>query len=390
MAAIVTPFTEDLIEAVKAFNARLHKGGVTMSFYESPIPDWLPKIDGRAIYDEYFLALDDGAVRGAYILKRQPFAVNGNVISIAQYRLPLSEGQFDKRYAPIGVQMYLDALRKEPRMYTVGLGGYDEPFAKLLTSAGWSMWPVPFYFRVLHPARFLRNIVYLRKTPLRRLAMDALAISGLGSLAIPLYQAMKTRHQPRDSSAVAYTLEPSFGRWADEVWEASASGYSLIGVRDADILNILYDQGDPRWVRLKVTDKDRVVGWAVVLNIAMQGHNYFGNMRVGSLIDCLALEGFENKVTCAAMHYLKSHGSDIVVTNLSHRAWRLALEAAGLFEGPSNYIFAASKQVTSLLSPLEENKDKVHMTRGDGGGPQNLLTALQIDESILADASSQA
>jgi hypothetical protein len=75
------------------------------------------------------------------------------------------------------------------------------------------------------------------------------------------------------------------------------------------------------------------------------------------------------------MQYLTRKGADIVVTNLSHRAWRPALESAGFYEGPSNFIFAASKKVSALLQPFEEKKDQVHMTRGDGGGPQNLLAA---------------
>jgi hypothetical protein len=375
MGTVITPYTEDLIEAVKAFNGRLRAAGAALAFPESHIPAWLPKIDGRSIYHEYYLAVEDGAVRGAYILKCQPFFLNGSTMQLAEYRLPLSEGQIDKQYASVAVQMYLDAMRKQPQLYTVGIGGYQEAAAQMLISAGWNTWLVPFYFRVLHPARFLRNIVYLRTTPWRRLAMDALATSGLGALAVHLYQARKTRHRPRDTSAVACHEESGFGSWADDIWQAARGDYAMIAVRDAAILNILYPTSDPRWVRLKVTCEGRIVGWAVVLNIAMQGHNYFGNMRVGSLIDCLALPGTESNVTRAVMRYLKQDRADIVVTNLSHRAWRPALEAAGFYQGPSNFIFAASKKVSSLLQPFEEKKEQVHMTRGDGGGPQNLLAA---------------
>jgi hypothetical protein len=98
-------------------------------------------------------------------------------------------------------------------------------------------------------------------------------------------------------------------------------------------------------------------------------------MQVGSLIDCLALPGMESKVAHAVMQHLRRGGADIVVTNLSHRAWQRALEEAGLQRGPSNFIFAASKPVAALIAPFDENKDLIHMTRGDGGGPQNLLAA---------------
>ncbi len=159
--------------------------------------------------------------------------------------------------------------------------------------------------------------------------------------------------------------------------QSAAADYIMMAVRDSTILNILYPASDPRWIRLKVCFEDRPVGWAVVLNVPMQNHNYFGNMQVGSLIDCLALPGMESKVTLAVMRYLETHRADVVVTNLSHHRWRAALEAVGFYEGPSNFIFAASKKVSALLNPFEENKEKVHMTRGDGGGPQNLLAARQ-------------
>jgi hypothetical protein len=377
MGTVITPYTEDFVEAVKAFNGRLRAGGTALTFPECPIPAWLPKVDGRGIYHEYYLAVEGGAVRGAYILKHQPFYINGTTMQLAEYRLPLSEGQVDKQFASVAVQMYLDAMRKQPQLYTVGIGGYREAAAQMLISAGWNTALVPFYFRVLHPARFLRNIVYLRTTSWRRLAMDALATSGLGTLAVHLYQARKTRRRPRDPSVVAYHAEPCFGPWADDIWQAARGDYTMIALRDADILNLLYPASDARWVRLKVTCQDRIVGWAVVLNVAMQGHNYFGDMRVGSLIDCLALPGMESKVTRGVMRYLKQDQADIVVTNLSHRAWRPALEAAGFYEGPSNFIFAASKKVSALLQPFQEKKEQVHMTRGDGGGPQNLLAARQ-------------
>lgn len=375
MGIVITPYTEEHVEAVKAFNVRLRAGGASLVFPESHIPSWLPRLDGRTIYDEYYLALDDSVVRGAYILKYQPFFVGGELMPLVQYRLPLSEGYIDKQFAPVGVQMYLDAVRKQPNLYTVGLGGYDEPVAQLLIKAGWQTSLVPFYFRVLNPAAFLHNIVYLRSSPLRRIALDAMAASGLGYLAVHAYQALKTRHNARDRSSVEFSEEPAFGPWADDVWQAAHAHCSMVALRDATILNILYPVDEPRWLRLKVTAAGRVVGWVVALCVAMNDHNYFGNMRVGSLVDCLALPGSESKVTTAVMRCMKKHGADIVVTNLSHSAWWPALEAAGCYQGPSNFIFAASKKVCSLLNPFDECKQSVHMTRGDGAGAQNLIAA---------------
>ena len=64
-----------------------------------------------------------------------------------------------------------------------------------------------------------------------------------------------------------------------------------------------------------------------------------------------------------------------MVTNQSHHHWCQAAPAQGLCETTSNYIFAISKPVAAMLEPFEAQKDRVHMTRGDGSGPENLLSA---------------
>ena len=107
----------------------------------------------------------------------------------------------------------------------------------------------------------------------------------------------------------------------------SHTDYSLVAVRDATILNILYPASEPRWHRLKVSFEGRVVGWAVVLCVPMEDHNYFGNMRVGSLIDCMALPGSESKVTTVAMQFLQA-------TRGRHR--RDQPVAPGLAAGPGS------------------------------------------------------
>lgn len=374
----IQKFSAEHSDAVKAFNARLRGAGVLdLQFPESEVPAWLPKIEDREIYHEYYLALEGDAVRGGYIMKYQQFYVSDKLLQLCEYRLPLSEALVDKQFASVGVQMYLDANRKQPRLYTVGIGGFEEPAAQMLTRAGWNLWAVPFFFRVLRPARFLRNIVYLRRTAVRRTVFDALAMSGLGNLAVPAYQAVKTPLAVRDRDFESATVS-EFGPWADEIWQAAHPQYKMIAVRDRSTLNILYPASDPRWIRLRVSVAGSVVGWAAVLNVPMQGHNYFGNMRVGSLIDCLALPGMESKVAHAALEHMRQGGADIAVTNLLHRDWQRALLSAGFMQGPSNFIFAASKPVSALIAPFEENKELVHMTRGDGGGPQNLLAVRDV------------
>ena len=99
MAIEIKPYPEDLVPAVRAFNQRLKAGGVVYQFPERSVPKWLPKIEGRKIFQEYFVAVENGSeVRGTFILKHQEFAFAGNPVSIADYHLPISEGLVNKAY----------------------------------------------------------------------------------------------------------------------------------------------------------------------------------------------------------------------------------------------------------------------------------------------------
>src|SRR3989449_1312615 len=100
MAFTIRRFTDDLIPAVKDLNARLTAGGVPPEFRfpEHPAPEWLPKIGGRQIYQEYFILAEDGVARGGYSLKQQDFSFHGEIRPVALWHLPLSEGIFNKAF----------------------------------------------------------------------------------------------------------------------------------------------------------------------------------------------------------------------------------------------------------------------------------------------------
>ena len=147
----------------------------------SPIPAWLPRSADDRLYQEHFLAVDGDLVRGGYILKHQDFVVAGSVVSIGAFQLPLSEGTYDPAAAGVGVQLLRHALRRQPLLYTLGIGSYAEAAARLLMAARFELVTVPFYFRVINARRFLREIRPLRQTRLRRYAMDLAAMSRTGT-----------------------------------------------------------------------------------------------------------------------------------------------------------------------------------------------------------------
>jgi hypothetical protein len=56
-------------------------------------------------------------------------------------------------------------------------------------------------------------------------------------------------------------------------------------------------------------------------------------MRVGSLVDCLALLGSELDVVATATEYLKGGGVDVILTNQLAQAWCDALTRDGCIRG---------------------------------------------------------
>src|SRR5579871_3764377 len=159
----IEPYTPDHEPAVKEFNQRLAAGGCPFRFPESSRPYWLPPSGNDPIYEEFFLAVESAKVHGGYVLKHQPFDLAGQSLNLGYIGLPLSEGVVDKQYHLVGMQVFEDALAREPLNYCLGMGGIERPLPRFLKATGWTVFAVPFFFLVLRPHSFLRNIVFLRK-----------------------------------------------------------------------------------------------------------------------------------------------------------------------------------------------------------------------------------
>lgn len=367
----IRPYTGEHVSEVAAFNRRLGEKHREYQFPESPVPGWLPRRESIPLYQEFFVALEENAVRGGYILKPQAFALNGDVRMVSGVRMTVSEGVINSRYAMVGVQLLKDALVRQPQLFGLGMGGFHRPIARLLKSLKWRLIACPFFFRVVRPHNFLREIVPLRQNRSRRLAMDALAWSGLGWCGLAALRAVRGLRQPRQAGVTSQVVN-DFGDWADSIWDRAVNNYSLIAVRNGIILNTLYPASKEKFIRLQVLKHGAPIGWAVLLDTQMTNHNYFGNMRVGTVVDCLANPGSEAEVIASATRHLVRRGVDLIVSNQLHRDWCSSFVRAGYLKGPSNFLFAASPSLTAGLDPFDTNIDRVHMTRGDGDGPIHL------------------
>ena len=193
MAIVIQPFTRECEPAVAAFNQRLapQKTPVAFHFPERCVSEWLPPRAGCRIRQDYFLAIDDSAaVRGGYILKTQDFWINGGLEPIGNLQLPLSEGIVDPRYGFVGLQLVLDAVKRQPLLYSLGMGGLDGPYPKLLKGLRWSLFPVPFLFRVVKPAGVFcpRAALAADRPALRRLGASLLAATGTAWLGTRIAQ----------------------------------------------------------------------------------------------------------------------------------------------------------------------------------------------------------
>jgi hypothetical protein len=362
----IEPYTQDLIPNVKAFSSRLKAAGA-QDWYRIPeknTPGWWPRVDGGNIYQEYFLAVENGFVRGFYSLIHRDFSFRGETGPVGYFLYPISEGTVDSKFAWVAPQMLGSALKARPLLLTnPGLSGV---FLEMLKALGWSIEPVPFYFKVNRPARFLREMRSFRSTRVRRLMTDIAAATGLGSLALTTLQTARSKRGRSNSRA---EVVQSFSSWADDLWNDCKGRYGMIALRDSQALNILYPLGSERVLRYRVYQGDNVLGWAVLSVRQMQDDLQFGNMVVGSIVDCLALPENALAVIRTVTRVLEERGVDLIVANHRHASWCTALQEAGFLERPSHRLMGMSVELAKLLPSRGIETSQVYFTRGDGEGP---------------------
>jgi hypothetical protein len=161
-----------------------------------------------------------------------------------------------------------------------------------------------------------------------------------------------------------------FGGWADTLWERCKKRYVAIAVRDAASMNALAPAtGWPPVTRIKVERSGWVIGWALVMNTRMQSDARFGDLHVGSIVDCLADPADAGEVVAAATRLLRQRGVDIIASNQSHPAWVRGFAENGYLVLQDRRLFAASPALQQLLKPFAETAQHLHLTNFDGHGP---------------------
>jgi hypothetical protein len=369
MAVRIAPYTAHWAPAVRAFNARLMERAAAPGFLLDEAPPPPPGTNG-ALTKSRYLAVDEADdVRGGFMLQRQPFWIDGAVHRVANYQAPISEALVDRRYAWLGMRMLKEALQGDPLMFCLGMGGLDRPLPRLLSAMGWTLSTVPFLFRIARARRVFRALPAFR-TGRRRLVADALALTGLASVGVGAHRALARWRTRRSRLRVERVL--TWDAWADDVWEASRPHYAMAAVRNTAGLTALYPLDDPRNIAVRLWDGDAVAGWAVLYETHRAGHPNFGDLRVGTVLDCAARPGSEAAVAATAARVLDARGAELVITNQAHATWNAAFRGSGFVAGPSNYVLALSPALADAVAGAPGGHARIHATRGDADGRVHL------------------
>lgn len=360
MAVEFVPHSEAHREAVAAFNRRLEAALGRPPFL---LPD-SPESRTGLIEARHWVAVDGDEVRGGYLLVTYPCRLNGAEALAANIQSPLAESIADKRYVYLPVLMVKQFVRHNPLCFSVGMGEASNPLPRLLRAAGWSVEAVPFLFRVHRAARFLRLLPALRASWWKRTAAQVIARTGAGALG----RAWLHRRRARWPAGSSVTIESNWGSWADEVWQRFQGELRFAVRRDAAVLGELYPRCEERLRIYHVRSGRASIGWAAALLTRMRGHAHFGDLRVGTILDCAATPDAFFTVAALADEALGDEGADVVITNQTLPRWRQAFHAAGFRPGPSNYHLACSPRLAQALSFSPVAGGLVHVTRGDGDG----------------------
>ena len=366
----IVPYSPAYRDAIDRMNSALSAAGSEWFFPAESRP---ADADERPLWMESFIAVEGDDAFGGYLLKHQRFFAHGRPLHVGDLQLPLSMGQVNGAYAHVSAALLIDVLRRSPVCYALGLGSAESQFGRLLAAAGWRHRPVPFYFNVKSPNLFARNIELPGQNRLQTI-LRILGHARLAGLALRLRRAfMRTKRAPAtQSEAYRVRVVERFDETVDELFAEHSAAYALVGERTARVLNALYPEDDERFVRILVERGGKALGWGLLLDSAMQGHKYFGDLRVGTIADGFAAPEEAEAVVLAADEVLTGRGVDLVVSNQLHPSWCAALEQAGYQPGPSNFFFYSSVELVEALISVGGSEDGVHMNRGDGEGPGNL------------------
>ena len=348
MTLSIVPFTPEFNDAAAAFNDRMRAGKAPTAFV---LPTrGRPIITHGAVTTTQYLAVDEtGAARGGMLCQEYPAWVSGRRERIMNISAPLSEGIINAAYTFAGPSLIKFALKQNPLAFVVGMGSAGNPLPRLLKAMGWHVIEAPFLFRLLRPARAVRQLAPLRTSAARRFAAAAAATTGLATVGATLLH----RASAGTRRAAAALQVEQVSHWTDEashVWELFTPAISLGVERRPEVLRFFYPEdgsGARAWMLRRA---GTAVGWFGLAVTRMQNNQYFGDLSVATLTDVVGDDQAVAAAPLLAARQAYAAGADIILTNQQHRSIAESCAAAGWRRGPSNFLIAARTAAVVLPS----------------------------------------
>jgi hypothetical protein len=355
-------------ESILQFNSRLEKAGVSFAFPVVTSKLMAKDAGVDAPHQAAYVLSDGSAVRGGYILKSEQVFVGEQGAPVGNYQLPLSEGIVDRRYAMVGVQLIKDALGRQPRLYCLGMGSTARPLPRLLSKLGWTVSKVPFLFRIENARNFTREIRWLRKGAGLRFLLDLARNTGTLAGIVGLARLRRRVFGSATPAGVSVVEVADLPEEIDDLFSNVRGDYGLMCDRRAAAMRKKLPTHDTRLLRFVLRRFGKVAGWVVVSISQLSNHTQFGNMKLGCIVDGLAVPADVGLLVGEACRRLEEARCDLLVSNQTHPAWIESLRRQGFFQGPSNFILALSPALEACRSA----GSSAHFNRADGDGPINL------------------
>ena len=166
--------------------------------------------------------------------------------------------------------------------------------------------------------------------------------------------------------------EKGFDDSYDQLWQSVGGQFGACVARDQRYLQGRFGRHPDRYRVLGCRQKDRLLGYCIVKTKQFSNDPRMGNMKIGTIVDCLfdpvapgAFQALLDRVlkVCARE---KVHA---ILCTSSHATVRRLLRANGYFSIPGNLNFACHNRTNVPLQdiPLES----WHLMRGDSDADQN-------------------
>lgn len=196
-----------------------------------------------------------------------------------------------------------------------------------------------------------------------------IARSGLAFVQ-SMWIAMTLMLRPRPACAEVHE-ERGFDEGYDQLWNSVAGKFEACLVRDRIHLQARFGRQPERYRVLACRQEDRLLGYCIVKTKQFLSDLRMGNMKVGTIVDCL----FDPEAPAAfqalldfVMKLCAREGVHAVLCTASHAAVRRLLRANGFLAIPGNLNFAYYNRTNVPLQdiPLEA----WHLMRGDSDADQ--------------------